>query len=161
MANVIEQLAEYLRGHGCECSVEQDRPVIQSMVTGNSGRWPCIAIADSDNTHLIFMSMFPVNVPPEKRSAVAELFTRLNYSLNHGCYELDLEDGEAHLRTSIPVFSGEVAEGMLHFPVCLNFCIFDKYFGAIMKVLYSDTSPKDALKAPKPRKKRAARLQLN
>ncbi len=162
MENVIEKLAEFLEGRGWKCSVEQDKPMIQTGANGKNGRWPCIAIGGSENRDLVFLSLFPVNVPQEKRAVVAELLTRINYQLSHGCYELDFEDGELRFRTSIPAVSGEVQGELLEYLVFANLCTFDAHFGTIMQVLFTETSPKNALEKPKAKKKQhKPRFELN
>jgi len=50
---------------------------------------------------LVFISLFPALAPAKKRTACAELLTRINYDLLHGCFEMDFEDGEIRFRTSI------------------------------------------------------------
>jgi hypothetical protein len=161
MQNLIEKVAEFLGSRGWKCTVEPDKPLIQTGANGKNGRWPCIAIAGRENEHLIFLSIFPVNIPLEKRVAIAELVTRINYRLTHGCYEMDFEDGELRFRTSIPAVSGEVQCELMEYLVFANLCTFDSHLGTIMKVLYSHISPKSALQKPKVKKSRKARFELN
>jgi hypothetical protein len=161
MENVIEKLAEFLRSRGWKCSLEADKHLIQTTANGKNGRWTCVGIAGSESEHLIFLSIFPVNAPQEKRRAIAELLTRINYRLTHGCYEMDFGDGEIRFRTSIPVFSGDLPGEALEYLVFANLCTFDGYLGTIMKVLYSPTSPKSALETPKAKTRRKPRFELN
>lgn len=161
MESVIEKLAEFLGSRGWKCAVEADRPLIQTGANGKNGRWPCIAIGGSENRDLVFLSLFPVNIPKEKRSAVAELLARINYRLSHGCYEMDFEDGELRFRTSIPAVQGEVQGELLEYLVFANLCAFDSHFENIMRVLYTDVSPENALDKPKPKKARKPRFELN
>jgi hypothetical protein len=161
MESVIEKLAEFLGSRGWKCSVEADRSLIQTGANGKNGRWPCIAIGGSENRDLVFLSLFPVNIPTEKRPVVAELLARINYRLSHGCYEMDFEDGELRFRTSIPAVQGEDQGGLLEYLVFANLCTFDNHFGTIMKVLYTEISPKKALEKPKAKKVRRPRFELN
>jgi len=161
MENVIEKLAEFLGSRGWKCSVEADKPLIQTGANGKNGRWPCVAVAGAESEHLVFLSIFPANAPVEKRNAVAELLTRINYRLTHGCYEMDLEDGEIRFRTSIPVVQGELQGELLEYLVFANLCTFDGHFGTIMKVLYTEISPKNALEKPKAKMVRKPRFELN
>jgi hypothetical protein len=161
MENVIQQMAEFLDGRGWKFTVEQDKPLLQTVANGKTGRWHCVAIGGSDNEHLIFLSLLPVDAPPEKRVAVSELLTRINYQLAHGCYEMGFDDGEIRFRTSIPVISGQVQSEMLEYLVFANLCAFDNNFGAIMQVLYGECSAKAALEGPCKKKRSKPRFELN
>ena len=77
-----------------------------------------------------------------------------------GCFELDFEDGEIGFRTSVPL-TGEVPSELVEHLVFSNLCTVDHFFGAIMKVLYADISPKSALNPGKRKNPSPARFELS
>jgi hypothetical protein len=138
-----------------------DRPVIHLNFTGDNARWQCVAIADPKNAHLIFMSQLPCRVPVTRRAQVTELFTRINWGLTHGCFELDADSGEVRFRTSQPLPSPEIHPDFVGELVFSNLWAVDNFYGAIMQVVYADVSPKIALQPAVVGKTAPSRFQLN
>jgi hypothetical protein len=96
--------------------------------------------------HLVFISIFPVQAPPKKRMACAELLTRINYDLLHGCFEMDFEDGEIRFRTSIGALEVPIARKHLEHLIFTNVLTMDRYIATIMRVLYANEQPDEALR---------------
>ncbi|HXI72250.1 MAG TPA: YbjN domain-containing protein [Verrucomicrobiae bacterium] len=124
-----------------------DRPVIHLNFTGDNARWQCVAIADPKAAHLIFLSQLPCRVPVNRRAQVAELFTRINWGLTHGCFELDVDSSEVRCRTSQPLPSPEIHPDFVAELVFSNLWAVDHFFGTIMTVVYTRVTPRAALAA--------------
>ena len=138
-----------------------DRPVINLNFTGDNARWQCVAIADPKDAHLIFMSQLPCRVPVTRRAQVAELFTRINWGPTHGCFELNLETGEARCRTSQPLPSPEIHPDFVGELVFSNLWAVDNFYAAIMQVVYAGVPPKTALQPTAAENPAPSRFQLN
>lgn len=67
--------------------------------------WPVLAVVDDDDQRVLFYSVRPDDVPEEQREKIATLLTRINYGLLVGAVELDLDDGEVRVRTSVDLGS--------------------------------------------------------
>lgn len=161
MKSAIESFTEFFDKQGWsyhQCSV---RPVIHTGFTGDNGRWNCVAIAGPKDEHLLFLSLLPCKAIPTRRAACAELLTRINFGLTHGCFEMDFEDGEIRFRTSVPLASAEVSPELVEHLVFSNLCTVDRFFGAIMKVIYAEVSPKSAMNPLKAKKPSTSRFELN
>lgn len=161
MKSAIESFAEFFNKQGWSYNQASDKPVIHTGFTGDNGRWNCVAVAGPQDEHLFFLSLLPCKAVPARRTACAELLTRINFGLTHGCFEMDFEDGEIRFRTSIPLASVEVSPELVEHVVFSNLCTVDRLFGAIMKVLYADVSPKSALKPATAKKPSTSRFELN
>jgi hypothetical protein len=158
MKPAIESFIDFFNRQGWSYSQANDRPVIHTRFTGENGRWNCAAIAGPQDEDLLFLSLVPCNAAPARRAACAELLARINFGLTHGCFELDFDDGEVRFRTSVRLTDDVPAELVDHL-VFSNLCTVDRFFGAIMKVLYADANPKAALEPAKEPSR--ARFELN
>lgn len=76
-------------------------PALCMSCRGENGQWACIAQAVEDERLFLFYSASPVDVPPDKRTAVAEFITRANYGMLTGAFELSFDDGDLRFRTSL------------------------------------------------------------
>lgn len=161
MKPAIESFTQFFDKQGWSYNQCSDRPVIHTGFTGDNGRWNCVAIAGPKDEHLLFLSILPCKAAPNRRAACAELLTRVNFGLTHGCFELDYEDGELRYRTGVALASAEASPELVEHLVFSNLCTVDRFFGAIMKVLYADASPKSALNPTKRKKSSTSRFELN
>jgi hypothetical protein len=160
MKSAIESLTEFFNKQGWFYNQASDKPVIHTGFTGDNGRWNCVAVVGPQDEHLLFLSLVPCKAVPARRAACAELLTRINFGLTHGCFEMDFDDGEVRYRTSVPLESAEVSPELVEHLVFSNLCTVDRFFGTIMKVLYADASPRTALKSAVERPS-TSRFQLN
>jgi hypothetical protein len=160
MKTAIESFAEFFNKQGWSYSQASDRPVIHTGFTGNNGRWNCVAIVGPQDGHLMFVSLLPCKAAQGRRAACAELLTRINYGLTHGCFEMDFQDGEIRFRTSVPLI-GEASSDLVEHLVFSNLCTVDRLFGAIMKVIYANISPTVAMNRSKEGKSATSRFELN
>ena len=125
----------WLDGDGWSPEVEAEDGVITVSFRGDNGLWSCVATTVEDQERVIFYSLYPEMVPEECRPAVAELFTRVNFGLLIGNFELDLSDGEARYRTSIDVEGAELTDALLRQIVYANVAAMDHFFPAISAVI--------------------------
>jgi hypothetical protein len=66
-----------------------------------------------------FRSLFPSRAPVQRRAAVAELLTRLNYGLIHGSFQMDMEDGE--IRTAGRIAKLLSSRRLIGLPAAITF----------------------------------------
>ena len=116
-------------------------------VSGSNGEYDCYAIVNEEGQTFQFISSFPVKVPENKRLLIAEFFTRANYGLNIGNFEMDFEDGDIRCRTSIDVEGDRLTPALVSNLVSTNIVLIDYYFPGIMKVIYGGVSPEEVIKS--------------
>ena len=134
-----------------------EKPVLYSGFSGENLQWDFSLCARKIGSGLFLLgvnSSVPNKALPERRNACAELLTRINFELSVGCFELDLSDGEIRFRTSAVVPAADITPGIIEHLVRSNLSIVDERFQQIMAVLYSGTSPEEAVK-PKEEKTEA------
>jgi hypothetical protein len=110
-----------------------------------NSNYTCYAIVDDEDNIFKFYSTSPLKTPKKKLLQIAELLTRANYGLTLGNFEMDFEDGEVRYKTSILVGDRELDYPVIKGMVYLNLFTIDKYLPAIMKVIYTNISPEEAI----------------
>ena len=122
-----------------------EQPILQMGFQGDNGQWNCFAQTNEENERFAFYSVCPVTIPEHKRSLMAEFVARANYGLVIGNFELDFEDGEVRYKTSIDVEGDRLTEALVQQLVYANIATMDAYLPGIMRVIYSDVSPAQAV----------------
>lgn len=123
----------------------EGKTILRMGFAGRSGNWQCYAQAREESEQFIFYSVAPINVPEDKRPAIAEYLTRANYGMIIGNFEMDLSDGEVRYKTSIDVEDDELTSPLVHHLVYANVLMMDKYLPGLMAVIYGGKSPLDAV----------------
>lgn len=123
----------------------EPKTTLQLAFQGNNGQWSCYATTNEARQEFVFYSLCPANPPEPKRLAMAEFLTRANYGLTLGNFEMDLDSGEIHFKTSIDVEGDRLSSALVQRLVYTNVAIFDHYLPGIMAMIYNDTSPQEAI----------------
>ena len=126
-----------------------DQPVLFCGFNGVDALWDfnMVARAKNDGQFLLAISSFiPNKARPDRRVAVAEMLSRLNWELTMGCFEMNHADGEIRFRTSVMLPAADITDGIVKHLLGSNLAIVDERINQIMAVLYSSTSPEDAIK---------------
>lgn len=113
---------------------------------GSTGVWVCAARAEEEAEQLAFYSYLPTLVPEDRRAAVAELACRINYHMVVGSFEMDPDDGEMRLRTSLDAEGSELTTSWIRQLVHANVLQMDVFAPAINAVIDGDP-PDQAISA--------------
>ncbi len=84
-------------------------------------------------------------VPAERRAAACEALMRANYGLPVGGFEMDLRDGEVVFKGSIFLADGELGDGQLAESIGGGIYLYDRYYPALMRVVFGGASPEQAI----------------
>lgn len=112
---------------------------------GQHGRWQCYAEAREKDEQFVFYSVLSALTPEDRRPAVAEFLHRANYGLRIGNFEFDYSDGETRYKTSIDVEGDRLTPQLVKMLVYANVSTTDRYFPGLMKVIYADKDPLEAI----------------
>lgn len=118
---------------------------LRSGFSGENGQFTLYF--STTNGRLMVRSLAPNNVPEAKRGLMAEFLAKANYGLAIGNFEMDFSDGEVSYKTSTTTGDAPIADWLLQDLVYINCLMMDKYFPAMMQVLYSSVDPESALEA--------------
>ncbi|MBI2441173.1 MAG: YbjN domain-containing protein [Lentisphaerae bacterium] len=125
---------------------DKDHKIIESGVTGRNGRYPFRVMLLLRSERILVQSFLPVAAPEEKRPAIAEYITRVNYRTVIGCFEMDYNDGEVNYKTSLDFENDRLSVALIRQLARSNMAIFDKYWPGFFKVIYADAAPAAAIK---------------
>ncbi|MBX9690882.1 MAG: YbjN domain-containing protein [Cyanobacteria bacterium] len=101
---------------------------------------------EEEQESVIFRTYCPVNVPEHARERMAEMITRINFSTKHGCFIMDMADGELVYKTSVSVVGSTLSTNLIRNIVYVNLMTMERWLPAMMTVIYSGASPEHAFK---------------
>ncbi len=145
MSAILDKVVDFFEQDAWPFTRVEEWSAIRTGFKGESGEWICFARARKEEAQCLFYSVCPANVPEERRPAMAELLTRINYGLLIGNFEMDFADGEVRYKTSIDVEGDRLSVALVKNMVYANVLTMDWYLPAVMSVIYSDTSPSQAV----------------
>jgi hypothetical protein len=119
-------------------------PLLRLQFDGENATFTCYARVVEDKDAFVFYALFPEAVPADRRSAVAELLTRLNYGLTIGNFELDFADGEVRYRASIDVDTTELQPELIKPLAAAAVLNMDYYLPGIRAVVRGEATPGEA-----------------
>jgi hypothetical protein len=127
----------------------EDESVLKMIVSGENGEFVCYAEIEEqeeeDHGWFLFYSCCPVKVPDDKKTVIAEFITRANYGLKIGNFELDFRDGEVRYKTGIRIREDELTHYIIKNLIYPNLAMMDRYLPGIMRVMYGDVPPEEAI----------------
>lgn len=103
MAGLLEVVKTWLTEDEWPFMQPEGTTIFRTAYRGKNGSFNCSAHLREDQSLLFFYSVCPVNIPEDRRPAVAEYITRANYGLYVGNFEMDYTDGEVRYKSSIDV----------------------------------------------------------
>ena len=110
-----------------------------------NGRLTCYARAINDKEQFVFYTLCPLTASEERKSAIAEFITRVNYGMAIGNFEFDFTDGEIRYKTSLDVEGDRLSYALIKQTVYLNVLTMDRYLPAIAAVINQEISVDDAI----------------
>jgi hypothetical protein len=132
----------------CEWSYDRLEPGtgLRTSLEGANGIYTCLALVRPNTDMLLVYIYSPTKVPDDKRQEAAEFFTRANYGIPIGNFELDFADGEVRYKTSvdcegIPEFTEQLAKDL----VFAGASTLDRYYPGLMSVIYGSATPAAAV----------------
>jgi hypothetical protein len=114
-----------------EADARPDEGLLVFSVAGENGVWTAIAQAREPQRQALLYSIASEVVPEQRRGEAALLLARLNWGLPTGTFELDLDDGQVRLRTSIAVGQAELTPDLLKPMLIANLTLMDRHLPAI------------------------------
>jgi len=145
MGRVFDSIIAFLQEDGWHYEEIAGEFAVRFVFSGKNARYECFGKANEEHEIFVFYSIVPVRVPEEQRMPIAELLSRINYGLNIGNFELDMNDGELRYKTSIDVEGGELSAKMAETLITVNISTADRYFPALMDVIFAGVSPIEAV----------------
>jgi len=146
MSTLIDACAAFFEADQWPYERVTELPMVRSRYAGKNGNFDAWFQARLSEQQLMFYCRAPVNAPVGRRAALAEFFTRANYGMVIGNFELDMKDGEMRYKVSADVEGIELPGVFLKNMAYTAVVTMDRYLPGIMKVLYSDIAPEQAVR---------------
>jgi hypothetical protein len=144
MGQIFDIMEDFFRRQGWNYEKMENMPILRMGMNGKNDKWVSYAQAREEQEQFVYYSVSPKNAPEEKRAAVAEFLTRVNYGLVIGNWEMDYRDGEIRYKTSIDVEGDGLSVPLVQNMVFLNLQMMDRCLPALMGVMYGHLSPEEA-----------------
>ncbi|MFM7214282.1 MAG: YbjN domain-containing protein [Verrucomicrobiota bacterium] len=90
-------------------------------------------------------ALLPVPVPADRRTAVSDFLTRVNWNLRLGRFVMDFSDGEIRFRQELDSLDDTVDVKRAEVGLLRCCHMVDAFFPALMGVIFRETPPEEAL----------------
>ncbi len=146
---LLDIVTSALDHHELHYHLDQDNSMLSGSLRGDNGSWRFLVemIERNGERGLIMVSFVPVNVPPARRGAVAELLNRINFSKAMAFFAMDMSDGEIVCKSGFDLVDAEMTTEMFDGTFLLNAQTLDHYLPAIMQVCFGQATAEAALAA--------------
>ncbi len=147
MSRIAQSVAAFLDSAGWDYQTlsHDEGARFRFPFSGERALVDCWVACYEETERLAVIAHIPIAIPESKRLAVAEYITRANFGILVGNFELDLGDGELRFKTSADVEDTEIGTTFVKNLLAANISSIDRYFPGLMKVLYANMSPADAI----------------
>ena len=145
MGRIMDSVTAFLQEDNWRYEEIPGESAIRFSFSGKNARYDCFGRVNEEHEIFVFYCIVPLRVPEPQRPVIAELLSRINYGLNIGNFELDMNDGEIRYKTSIDVEGGELTSRMAETLIAVNISTTDRYFPAFTDVMYAGVAPVEAV----------------
>lgn len=142
----FQALIEHCEVNGLSFATINEEKRIRLNICRKHALYTChLRMSNDDEIFQIHLN-YPVLAKDEKmRPSVTEFFTRVNYGLVLGAFEVDLRDGEARYHISHLLGDGRLEDEVIRRIIGSALSTADRYFPAYMRVLFGGDTPEDAV----------------
>ena len=145
MTTTLERIQAFLTANELSSHPGGDGEAIIVPMALTHCRCDVVIHHDRDTKMLALMGLVPITVPSERRAAVAEFLTRLNWNLTGNHFLMDFNDGDVRVRRDVDGTHPpdlELLLGNWFYSLCLA---LDGFFPALMSVVSRGANPVQAL----------------
>lgn len=146
MATIITAVRACLEQDGLRYELDEQGQALRFGFRTEAHRWTCIAQSDEQRRRLAFFSIVLAPVERERRGAVMELLSRINWGLFLGSFDIELDTGRVRLRTSVDFGEEPPTTGLVQPLIHANLATMSTNMTAIDRVMGGQASPAEALR---------------
>jgi hypothetical protein len=142
----FEALVDHCKANELSFAIFRQEKRVRLNICRKHALYTChLRISNDDEIFQIHLN-YPVLAKDEKmKPSVTEFFTRVNYGLVLGAFEVDLRDGEARYHISHIIGDGRLEDEVIRRVIGSALSTADRYFPAYMRVLFGGDTPEDAV----------------
>src|SRR5262245_43680871 len=131
MQSIFEVTAVFLVADSWPVMRVNETSTLSMRYQGDNGVWTCVAQTLEERRTLLFYSICPLAVPPEKYGDMLEFIARANYGMLGGSFEFDLNDGDLRYRTGVTLPETDINAAIVRQVVYDNVTSMDIYLPGI------------------------------
>ncbi|NJL02531.1 MAG: YbjN domain-containing protein [Spirulinaceae cyanobacterium SM2_1_0] len=144
-AALFDSIQSYFERNGWQCQRLTGKTALRFTYQGQHGKWVCFVSTREQARQVIIYSIYPQNVPETQRLVIAEFFTRANYHLTLGSFEMDFESGQVRLRASLAIASEAIDAASFQQLLLHNLQTADRHLPGFLAVLSGKKRPREAI----------------
>ncbi len=141
----ITMIKDFLKTQEWQFTQVEDKNIFLFGISGKNGNFQCVADLIDNEYKFMFFSVCGANTPADKKRLMLELLNALNYKLFFGNFEMDSEDGEIRLRTSISFKNLKLNQDFIKELIMTNIVAMDNSLPSIMGLMFGDISVSEAI----------------
>ena len=145
MNSIIRSINDHLIQEGLIVHPVGDGEGIVVHMTLKHLRMPVSFLTGDEKDFLRIDGLLPVPVPADRRAAVGEFLTRVNWNMKLGRFLMDYSDGELRFRQELDSRDDTVDVNRAEVGLLRCCHMVDAFFPALMGVIFRETPPEEAL----------------
>ncbi|MCB9764388.1 MAG: YbjN domain-containing protein [Alphaproteobacteria bacterium] len=144
MASMIEVVKQFFEEEDWRF-VELEEHLLRTGFQGNNGRWSVYVQTYEEHDILLSYCICPVNCPEDRRLEMSSFFTRANYGMRLGNFEMDFADGELRFKVSLDVEGEALTVNLVRNAIVVNCRTADRYLPGMMALIYGGADAEQAI----------------
>ena len=149
MKTLFESMTEYLEAKELEYSRTEDYTALTVCYHLENVSVTCTIRLDEEKRYLSCCTRAGIIVPRNKFHAIAEFIARANYGMSIGSLLLSYRSGDVFFKTAIFAGDTELSPDMIRPVLYHNMNTYDLLYPGLMRVLYQDCDPEEAVRDAK------------
>ena len=146
MGTIMDAVEKFLNEQNWKFRKIPEKEVIICNLRGTEASFTLIIHPREEKSVLLIQTQAENNVPEGKRLMVVDFLNRLNYRMQVGNFEMDMEDGEFRFRTSIDIEGGTLTTAMIRNLIQVGMVMMDRAYPYIMGIIYGGITATEAEK---------------
>lgn len=145
MSQILDVVASFLDQEEFDYRRHDEKGLVRTGITSDSNSYEIFLLGNDDRLSVVVRQ--GTKVPEKQRRSVAELFSRINFKMKYGHFDLDFDDGEVRYDITIPVETTGVSIQTVKLVFHSALSAMHHHFPALMAVAFGAQSPEQALAA--------------
>ncbi len=141
---LFHTLCHTLDDEGWDYEYDEKNELIRFRVHGVNTDFNVFLIVDEEQESLLCNTYITQKISKNKRADVCEFMNRVNYELDNGNLEMDMDDGEIRYRTFLDLSDTAPSKEQILNLIWNGPQCFDTYFSGLMKMIYNNFTPEEA-----------------
>jgi len=142
----FEKLVHHFESNEFRFHADQETKSLQLFITGDCAVYNCRLQLTHDDDLIQVRVHYPVSARDAKiRPLVAEAIARANHGMSIGRFDIDLDSGEMHFQIGQVIRGRELDDDTIGGVFSAALSTADRYFPAIMRVMFAGHTPADAV----------------